>query len=393
LLQVGVQSQHLAQPQRGPIHLVLAADTSAAMRWGGRLDMLRRALGGLARRLGPADRLSLIAFSDEARVLVRDVGPGEADQFAAAARSLAAEGSSNLAAGLSKAYLVAGQEAAANHAAVRVVLLTDNGLDLSPETARHLAQGLAQTAGRGAGLHIIDLSQQPQGDPRLTSFAAAAHGAVHHAGNADQIGWALSEVLSGQSQVVACDARLRVTFNPAVVLEYRLLGHEAKALAGLMPEHPQADFHDGQSATALYELRLAPGAGADLAAVADLTWYEPGSDGRPAGRPQRRLQQGISPPQFAASFMRTAPSLQEAAMAALAAEALRKSPFLRTPRTAAGQRNSTALVLKNVREMSGEVDSRLWQRPAFLDFLALVDQAIKAAPARPGPTRRPAYAK
>ena len=135
LLQVGVQARHLPEVEHPPVHLVLVADTSAAMRWGGRLDMVRAAFGRLARRLGPADRLSLIAFNDDARVVIQDVGPGEFDQFVEAARSLRAEGSSNVAAGLGKAYLLAGQQAA-NRPAVRIAILTDDGLDLSPELAR-----------------------------------------------------------------------------------------------------------------------------------------------------------------------------------------------------------------------------------------------------------------
>jgi hypothetical protein len=348
----------------------------------------------LARRLGPADRLSLIAFNDEASVLIQDVGLGEFDQFAEATRSLRAEGSSNVAVGLAKAYLLAGQQAAANRQAVRIVLLTDDGLDLSPEMAQRLAQGLSENAGHGAQLHIIDLSQQPQSDPELTSFAAAAHAAVHHAGNADQIGWALGEVTSGRSLLVARDARLRVVFNPDVVVEYRLLGHEAKALAGLLPEHPQADFHDGQSATAVYEVRLTPraataGTGANLVAVAQLTWYDSGSDSDLHGREQRGVVQGISPVQFASSFSQSAPSLQEAALAALTAEALRKSPFLPASRTVAGLR----LALRHVRDLTGEADSRLWRRPSFADFVALVEQAMKATPVRRGTARRGADEK
>ena len=143
-----------------------------------------------------------------------------------------------------------------------------------------MRQGPSEAAGHAVQLHIIDLSQQSQSDPQLTSFAATAHAAVHHAGNADQIGWALGEVVTGQSQVVARDARLSVKFNPNVVVEYRLLGHEAKALAGLLPEHPQADFHDGQSATAVYEVRLAPRAatlstGANPVAVAETDLVRP----------------------------------------------------------------------------------------------------------------------
>lgn len=202
----------------------------------------------------------------------------------------------------------------------------------------------------------------------------------------------MGEVVSGQSQVVARDARLSVKFNPNVVVEYRLLGHEAKALAGLLPEHPQADFHDGQSATAVYEVRLAPRAamwtGANQVAVAELIWYDPGSDQHPQGN-QQRLVQGISPGQFASSFSRSAPSLQEAALAALAVEALRKSPFLQVPRTLAGLR----LALRQVQDLTGEADSRLWRRPSFVDFMTLVGQATKATPVRRGTARRSADEK
>ena len=101
------------------------------------------------------------------------------------------------------------------------------------------------------------------------------------------------------------------------------------------------------------------------------------------------MVQGISPGQFASSFSRSAPSLQEAALAALAAEALRKSPFLQVSRTLAGLR----LRLRHVQDMTGEADSRLWRRPSFVDFMVLVEQATKATPIRHGTARRSADEK
>ena len=53
LLQVGVQARHVTQPSHPPLYLVLAVDTSANMRWGGRMEMVRRALTGLGGQLGP----------------------------------------------------------------------------------------------------------------------------------------------------------------------------------------------------------------------------------------------------------------------------------------------------------------------------------------------------
>ena len=145
----------------------------------------------------------------------------------------------------------------------------------------------------------------------------------------------MEEITTGQSQVVARDALLHMAFNPKAVLEYRLLGHEAKALAGLLPEHPQADFHDGQSATVLYELRLAPGVlptaiqssstpSVDIA-QAELTWYD-GDRPRPEGRRLGAVER-IARRQFAAIFSQTAPSLQFASLAAETAEIFRRSPF------------------------------------------------------------------
>ena len=370
LLQVGVQARHVTQPSHPPLYLVLAVDTSANMRWGGRMEMVRRALTGLGGQLGRGDRLWLVAFGQEARVLIDDVGPGEADQFAAAVRSLAPKGGSDLAEGLGRACEVARQEAAAGAAAVRVVLLTDSTVELADDSAARIGQQVAEAAAHGVVLHVVDLSQQKETDPQLRKFAAAGRGTVHPAANADEVRWALREVVSGQSQVVACDAQLRVTFNPKAVLEYRLLGHEATLLAGLLPGHPRANFHDGQQATALYEVRLAPGAGGEIAA-AELIWYD-GDQPRPEG--QRRIQQRIEREQVAATFGQAAPALQEAAVVAQTAEVLRKSPFVRTPRTA-------LVALARVRDLAGQVDSRLWQRPGFPDFVGLVEQAMRAKPA------------
>ena len=241
--------------------------------------------------LSPATASRCVSFSDDARLLIQDVGREEIDQFAAAVRSLAAEGPTNVSAGLGKAYGVAEQESGKGRPAAGVVLFTDGMLDLSPESAQRVARRASAAAARGIPLHVVDLSQQNQGDAELASLAAAGRGAVDRAANADGVRWAIEEIATGQSQIVARDALLRMAFNPKAVLEYRLLGHEAKALAGLLPEHPQADFHAGQSATVLYELRFAPGvsltavqsaASTDIA-QAELIWYDGDRRGRRDG--------------------------------------------------------------------------------------------------------------
>ena len=170
LLQIGVQAGHVAPRPHPPVHLVLAVDTSANMRWGGRMDMVRRALKELTGGSDAGDRLSLVAFGEDARVVIEDVGPGEADQFVAAVGSLSAKGSSNVAEGLGRAYDVARQQSAAGRPAVRVVLLTDGMVDLTADSASRILQQVTEAAGRGTPLHVVDLSQQSRAIPSCASL-------------------------------------------------------------------------------------------------------------------------------------------------------------------------------------------------------------------------------
>ncbi|MEO3872985.1 YfbK domain-containing protein [Nonomuraea sp. B12E4] len=78
-------------------------------------------------------------------------------------------------------------------------------------------------------------------------------------------------------QVRARDAKAQVVFNPSVVETYRLVGYENRALSA---EEFRDDARDGgeigpgHSVTALYALRLKPGATGQLA-QATVRWQDP----------------------------------------------------------------------------------------------------------------------
>ena len=374
LMQIGVQARQLKADKHSPTYLILAVDVSASMRWGGRLEMIREQLSGLVRRLEPEDRISLVTFGEEARVLAREAGRDEAQQLLEVIGLLAAEGSTNVGAGLREAYAVARRGAAPPESAKRVVLLTDGLAGFGPAAADRIRQRLADAAQRGIfldviDLGVIDLGQEKEPDTQLAGFARSGGGKLHRASSGDEVRWALLEVAAGRSQLIAADTRLEVTFNPKTVLEYRLMGHEAKALSGLMPAHPEADFHAGQSATALYEVRLKPGGPKEVAKV-ELTWQEPGQS-----KP-RTLTRTVRRGDFRSSFLDAPASLQGAALVAEAAELFRKSPY------ALSSRESPSLGLARVLQMAGQIDTRWYQRRSFVEFVSLLEQAQKAKPYR-----------
>jgi hypothetical protein len=212
----------------------------------------------------------------------------------------------------------------------------------------------------------------------MASLARAGRGSVRRAASANQIGWALREIASSRSELTARNAQLKVTFNPKSVLQYRLLGHEAKDWAGLLPGPTQTDFHDGQSATVLYEVRLAPSGPKDMA-TAELTWYPAGYDGT-QGAQQQRLTHTLDRDALATSWASAAPPLQEAAIAAQTAEVLRRSPLVVA-------RNQRAALVR-ISDRTATVSSSLNQRPSFSALVSLVEQAIHAK-SSPRGARRP----
>jgi Ca-activated chloride channel family protein len=350
------------------------------MQWGSRIEGVRRALQELVTRLNPEDRLSLVSFNQAAHVLVEDLSPRDAKQFLAAVDSLSAEGSTDVGSGLREAFGLAQQMAGPDRLPVRVILLTDGLLELDRPWAERIERQVSEAAARGTPLYVIDMGQQRQGGADLAALAQLGHGTIHRATGFDQIRWALRELVTGHSQLVAHDARLQVTFNPKTVLEYRLLGHEAKDWAGMMPGPLQADFRNGQSATAVYEVRLAP-AGPNVpndVAAAELTWSRPGEKNGEKG--SQKATARLERKDVAVSLAAAPLWLQEAAVVAETAEALGRSPFLllRTPH------GSMTKALVRANELAGLVDSRVKQRPSFNDLIGLIQQSIKAKPSRSG---------
>jgi Ca-activated chloride channel homolog len=376
LLQIGVQARQSESAYHAAKHLVFLIDTSTSMRWGSRMEMARSALGALPRMAGPEDRLSLVTFNQAAHVLVENSGGEGLSQFAEAADSLSAEGLTNIVGGLREAYGVARQSLGPNRPEVRVVLLTDGLLDLDPAAEQRIQQQVSDAAVQHIPLDVIDLGQQKQTDPQVATLCHAGQGTIHRAASTEQIRWALSEIVTGRSQVVARAARLQVTFNPKAVVEYRLIGHESREWDGLLPGPLEVDFHEGQAATALFEVRIAPN-GPDQLAAADLVWYAP-DDVTRGGKAPQKIRAVVVREHFAGSFTSSAPSLQAAAVAAYTAEVLRRSPFVFQPRSGL----STPAALFRAVELANQADSQLQIRPSFGEFVTLIRQELKAHPAR-----------
>ena len=360
ILQLGVQAGMAGPQAHAPTQLTIAVDVSRSMQWGGRLEMVRSALRSLVSQLQPGDRVSLIAFSDQAELLLEDAGPEQAAYLLSAIDLLQPRAWTNVGAGLQLAYSLAREAPATATQPRRVVLVCDSLAGIDAEDAARIESALT-SAGNRVGLHVIDLGSEQLPDAPLQAFARAAKGLLSRAGSVPQIRYALLEALTGQSQAVANEVALRVTFNPKVVAGYRLLGHEAT----LLTVRPEVDLHAGQAAVGMYELRLKP-QGGDWVGTALLSWRNPRSGQR------QTLSQRITRGNFAADFSGEDESLQLATLFAETAEWLRRSPF------------REGVTLAQLRELADQVTSQVRENPGYSELIALLSAAQKAKVVRTG---------
>ncbi|MBI1904371.1 MAG: von Willebrand factor type A domain-containing protein [Planctomycetia bacterium] len=382
LVQVGVQAADAqVDSRRDPADLVVVLDVSGSMRWGGRLGMTAQALGQALREMRRGDLASLVAFGDDVQVLVEDATLDDRDLLRAAAAAMRPEGSTDLSGGLHTGYALMkprgrvtwvstdnlSQPPIQRRLARSVVLITDGGV-LTPAAADALGALVEQARSVGdIRLTIVDVN--PTGaTPRkeYERLAQAGGGKAVTAGTVHEVRAAIVEALTGRPQVAARSVELQITFNPIYVESYRLIGHdETRGKAAEDRDWEPATFVAGQSATALYEVKLrpvvpdthaAPYLLRDTVATATLRWEEP--DGA-----KRTATQRISQLQLARTYLETPLSLQFAALVAETAEVLRGSQF--------AKRSSLAAVLEQARRAGAE----LRQRPEFAEFTAFVEAA------------------
>jgi Ca-activated chloride channel family protein len=127
--------------------------------------------------------------------------------------------------------------------------------------------------------------------------------------------------ITGTLQTIAMDAKVQVDFNPEVVMRYRLVGFENRAIADDQFRDNSVDAGEigaGHSVTALYEVKLYPEAYGNIATVF-IRWQDPDT------RQIVELSKDFSTGELEREFDYANPYFQRAVVVAEYAEILKKS--------------------------------------------------------------------
>lgn len=290
VLRVGLQTRGSDAAARRPANLTFVIDVSGSMAEAGRLDLVKSALLTLLDQLAPGDQVSIVAFSDDAEVIASMTPLTARDELKSAVNRLVIDGGTNLEAGLVTGYEEA-SKAFRPAATNRVVLLSDGLANQGSTEWQTILDRVKEHAGKQVALLTVGVGRD-YGDELMEQLADNGDGMAVYVSSQEEADKIFTTQLPATIELRARDAKAQVVFNPSVVEGYRLIGYENRALT---TEEFRDDTRDGgeigpgHSVTALYSVRLKPGASGQLA-QATVRWQDP--DTRAASEASKSLQAG-----------------------------------------------------------------------------------------------------
>ena len=301
-----------------PLRLTVLLDTSGSMERDDRAASVQRALQALIALLGPDDRITLIGFARQPRLLAEAVAGNQAGWLVEAAARTPAEGGTNL-----EAALKLGGELARRHqmagAQNRLILLTDGAANLGSAEPTQLAAAIETFRQQGIAFDACGVGLDGLDDAVLEALTRKGDGRYYVLNSPDDADAGFAQKLAGALRPAAENVKLQVRFNPARVGRYRLIGFEQHRLAAEDFRNDRVDAAElaaGEAAVAVYQVEPLPEGTGEIGEVSvrfrdtasgqmvERSWSMPYDAGVPA-------------------FSRAQPSLQLAGTAALLAEKLR----------------------------------------------------------------------
>ena len=322
LLRFNVKAREMRADNRRPVVLTFVIDVSGSMDQPNRLGLVKQSLALLLDQLRPTDRVGLVTFGNEARVLLEPTN--DRDAVRQAIDRLQPEGSTNTEDGLLKGYEMAGRNFRAN-AWNRIILCSDGVANVGHAGPYAILGQIGRAARQGIELTTLGFGMGDYNDHLMEQLADRGDGRYAYIDTLDEAKRVLVEQLTGTLMTIAKDAKVQVDFNPAVVARYRLLGYENRAIADDRFRDNSVDAGEvgaGHGVTALYEIELRPDAPRNgLVAALHLRYRSPEIGNLAETKKEIFLSE------FASAWTDASPGFRLAALVGQLAEILRQSPW------------------------------------------------------------------
>ena len=278
LLMLGLKATDAAAPTGN--NLVFLVDVSGSMNSNDKLPLLQKTFSYLVSNLTANDRVSIVTYSGAERVVLEACPGNQYEEIMHAINNLQAGGSTNGQAGLQKAYEIAAScyiEGGNN----RIIMASDGDLNVGIRDPEQLKAFVEEKRESGIYLSVLGFGSGNFRDDNMETLADHGNGVYYYIDGEVEAEKIFGSELCSTLTTVANDVKLQLTFDPAYVEQYRLIGYENRRLNDEDFEDDSKDAGEvgaGHTLTVCYEITMTdnkvyPEAGYATLAV---RWKNPG---------------------------------------------------------------------------------------------------------------------
>ena len=160
MMQVGMNARVPEEAlQRKPLNLAIAIDTSGSMRAAGKMEFVRRGLELMVDNLEEGDEVTVVTYSNEARVVAEAFGDSQRDELRDIVSRLAASGGTNIHDGLQLAFEMVRRYQSGDRQN-RVILLSDGMATVGITDDEAILSMAATFSEEGIGLTTIGVGTE-----------------------------------------------------------------------------------------------------------------------------------------------------------------------------------------------------------------------------------------
>ncbi|HEU4650041.1 MAG TPA: VWA domain-containing protein [Croceibacterium sp.] len=256
LVRVGIRGYQVNDAVRPRANLVFLIDTSGSMSPPDKLGLVKQSLAMLLEQLDADDRVAIVTYAGSAGTTLEPTRAGEKGRILAAIEQLGAGGSTAGAEGIRQAYALAERNFDAE-GVNRVILATDGDFNVGITDPEELKGYVERQRAKGVFLSVLGFGMGNYNDALMQVLAQNGNGNAAYIDTLNEARKTLVEEATSTLFPIARDVKIQVEFNPATVVEYRLVGYETRMLAREDFENDRVDAGDvgsGQTVTALYEI-------------------------------------------------------------------------------------------------------------------------------------------
>ncbi|MBP3333330.1 MAG: von Willebrand factor type A domain-containing protein [Clostridia bacterium] len=238
-------------------NLVFLIDVSGSMNSEDKLPLLQKAFDTLIDSLGSNDRISIVTYSGEEKVVLEGCSGNDKEKIRKAVKKLGAGGSTNGSAGMERAYSIA-QDYFIEGGNNRIIMATDGDLNVGITSTEGILDYVEKKRQSGIYISTLGFGMGGYNDSMLETIADNGNGAYYFIDGMTEAEKIFGTDLLSTLYTVAEDVKFQLHFNELAISEYRLVGYENRVMNNEDFENNAKDAGEvgsGQQLVVCYEIK------------------------------------------------------------------------------------------------------------------------------------------